>query len=191
MLYRGDDFSVMDFENISAIYEIDAEQIKVPVWLEHNAGGRYIYAVRRGNCCGDEEKGLKGLVYAEFDEEGKLVGFKPNNVFGLTVRRIWQNEVELVWFYCPLGQGSEPASFKVYSNGGTGRIDFENEIGIVAYKGKGFYSFKTTLLNEGRHMFAVRAENKSGIVDGTLAAKGVEIDFTLPQQGKIISVEVM
>ena len=191
MLYCGDDISAMDFENILAVFERDGEQINVPNWLEHKATGRNIYAVRRANCCGNEEKGLKGIVIVEFDDEGNLAGLKPNSVFGLTIRRIAPDEVELVWFYCPLGQGSEPVCFKIYSDRGSGQIDYENHIGLAVYKGKGFYSYTVEQLNDGRHIFAVRAENRAGAVDGTSAAKVIEVDFTLPQQGQIISVEAM
>jgi len=191
MLYRGEDFSVMDFENILAVFEIGAEQIEAPAWLEHKAGGRYLYAVRRANICGDEEKGLAALSVLEFDDEGNLEAAGPNRVFGLSAEVLATGEAELVWFYNPLGQKSEPVSFKIYSNGGIGEVDFESEIGVVNYKGKGFYRFKAQPLSEGRYLFAVRAENKSGKDDGMFATRGVEIDFTQPQQGKIISAEAM
>jgi hypothetical protein len=188
MLYRGDDFSAIDFTNILAVFEADAEQINVPRWLEHRAGSSYLYVVRRANCCGKEEKGLRSLVSVRFDSEGALEEARPNIVFGLAARQVAPDRAELMWFYCPLGQGSVPVCFKIYSDRGSGQIVFENEIGFVGYEGGGFYSFTVEQLNEGMNLFAVRAEDKKGVQDGSLATERLEIYNIEPQGVRIVSV---
>jgi hypothetical protein len=191
MLYRGNDFYAIDFTNILAVFEADAEQINVPGYLEHRADSGYLYVVRRANCCGEEEKGLRGLVSIRFDSEGRLEEPRPNSVFGLAARQVATDKAELGWFYCPLGQGSVPVCFRVYSDGGSGQIVFENEIGLVGYEGRGFYSFTVEQLNEGANLFAVRAEDESGVQDGRLSSIGFELDCAAPQKAQIVRAETL
>ena len=191
MLYRGGDLSAIDFTNILAVSDAEAEQINVPSWLEHRADGSYIYVVRRVNCCGMVESGLRGLVRVRFDSEGGLEEPRPNGVFGLMVRQFASDKAKLGWFYCPLCQGCVPACFKVYSDDGSGQIDYENEIGLVGYEGRGFYVFITEQLDEGSHLFAVRAEDRAGVQNDSLANLMVELDFSMPQKVQIISAEAL
>ena len=191
MLYRGNDFYAIDFTNILTVFEADAKQINVPGYLERKADSSYLYVLRRANCCGEEEKGLRGLVSVRFDSEGGLEWPRPNSVFGLTARQVAADKTELGWFYCPLGQGIVPVCFKVYSDGGSGQIVFENEIGFVGCEGRGFYSFTVEQLNEGANLFAVRAEDEAGIGDGLLSSVCFDLDCASLQKAQIVSVEVL
>jgi hypothetical protein len=164
VLYRGESLSTIDFDNILAVGDSVAGQISAPGWLEHRAEGRYLYAVRRANGCGMIEYGLRGVAVIVFDNEGLLCRPAPNGVFGLAARRAASGRAELGWYYCPLGQEAEPASFKIYSDNGSGQVDFENQVGVVEYKGKGFYSFAADFVIGGAcAKFAVRAEDEKGI----------------------------
>jgi hypothetical protein len=191
LLYRGDDLSTVDFTNILAVDDADAERINVPSWLEHRAESSYLYVVRRANNCGMMEYGLQGLVFVWFDSEGRLGGPRPNRVFGLTARQVRADKAELGWYYCPLGQETSPACFKIYNDEGGGQMDFENEIGFVGYEGKGFYSFTVEGLNGGKKSFAVRAEDKTGAQDGSLTSTGFELNCAVPQTARIISTEAL
>jgi hypothetical protein len=69
LLYKGQDDNV-DFGRIAASSNIDNDSIEV-------ASGqpltRWLYILRRANCCGIEEKTLSAAVRAEFDSLGNLI----------------------------------------------------------------------------------------------------------------------
>lgn len=166
ILYRGSSFWTVDFENILLVTEPEPIEITVPSYVPHEDEQRYYYAVRRANFVGDCERGLQAIVRVEFDSEGKLVEDRPNAVYGLKAEQLTNSTIRLSWYYCPLAQESEPIVFNVYSDNGTGEIDYENAIAVIEYEGKGFYSCEVTVAGEGRYSFAVRAEDKAGTEGG-------------------------
>ena len=167
ILYRGGSFWAVDFENVLAVGRADDVQISPPAYLEHKAGGTYFYVVRRTNCCGYLEQGLQGVARVDIDAEGCLSKQKPNSVFGLKAEQADVNCIRLSWYYCPLEQQSEPVCFSIYSNGGAGRIDYENAAAVIEYKGRGNYGCQCGVSSEGRYRFAVRAQDKAGTEGGS------------------------
>jgi hypothetical protein len=183
VLYRGESLSTIDFDNILAVGDSEAGQIRAPGWLEHRAGGSYLYAVRRANGCGMVEYGLRGVAAIVFDNEGLLCRPGPNGIFGLTVRQAGSQKAELGWYYCPLGQGAEPASFAIYNNG--------VRIGTAEFKGRGFYSFIIAGLNDEKNCFAVKAEGKSGVQDWLARSLRFEISGASPGKARIVIAEAL
>lgn len=162
VLYRGPSMYQIEFGDILAVTDIDSEQIAVPGWLSHESDTTYYYVVRRANLCGVKEQSLKAATKVIFDEDGELFEPGPNIVFDIRVRRIESDKVELVWFYCPLEQREEPSCFKVYSDSGSGQIDYDTAAAEVDYVGRRFYSYVTEQLDAGVYLFAVRAEDEHG-----------------------------
>lgn len=188
VLYRGGSFWSVDFGNVVAVTAADDNRISPPAYLQHEPGGTYFYVVRRANCCGYLEQGLQGVVRVTIDAEGYLSKPGPNVVFGLKTGQVGAGCVRLSWYYCPLEQQSEPVGFRIYTDAGSGEIDYENAAGVVEYEGKGFYSYQSDELGDGRYRFAVRAEDKVG-TEGISVVRSVDIVSRVLEPIEVLSVE--
>ena len=188
-LYRGSSMEQIDFENILTVAEADADTISPPSYVQHNSSSIYFYVIRRCNQCGDQEHTLAAAVKVSIDTNGDLAKPQPNNIFDIKALQINGNEIQLVWYYCPVGQESEPACFKVYDDGGTGEIDYGNPIATIPYAGRRFYSYQTAPLVADKYLFCVRAEDATGRDDGSLAEIRIQFDTTSPDAIDILSAE--
>ena len=191
VLYRGSSIEMVDFANIVAVVGLDAEQISPPVYIQHDSGQTYFYVVRRANQCGEQEQTCGCAVRVAIDDNGQLALAEPNDIFELRVERLAGSKVRLVWFYCPIEQKSEPARFRVYCDGRSGQVDYENPVGPVGYAGRRYYSYESASLDAGRYQFAVRAEDAAGTEDGSFAKVAVEIDAASPAGIDILSAEMV
>jgi len=162
VLYRGDDDNNVDFGRIVTVDDIDGQQITVSSIEEHLADSRYLYVLRRVNGCGDEERSLTAAVRVVFDALGKMEYAGCNNVSGVSAAIHEGSTCELLWCYCPLNQGDEPAHFNIYSDQGQGEIDFGTALASVDYAGAGFYSYEVSLPGAGRYLLSVRVIGKEG-----------------------------
>jgi len=180
--YRGGSMEGVNFENVLAVAEPDANEISLPSYLSHEAGEVYFYVVRCANGCGDIERTLRAAVKVAIGNDGKPGKGKPNGVFGLRAEQGNDGKVEIVWHYCPMeqaprlrsGQKSGPAEMRIYGDAGTGEIDYQNPVATVTYKGRTFYRYKIDRPADGRYRFAVRAADGKGSENGS--TKIVEIE---------------
>jgi hypothetical protein len=163
VLFRGETLSSIDVQNILGVFEPDTEEICPAVYLEHRANETYFYLVCRVNICGYCQWGVQAVARVTIDSEGGLLKAQPNGILGLNANRTEDRKVKLCWYYCPAEQEIEPVSFKVYADDGTGRIDYDNAVSVIKYKGRGFYSYTSDELSEGRKDFAVKAVSAEGI----------------------------
>lgn len=191
VLYRGGSMGSIDFENVLVVAPFLGTQISPPTYIEHKSSTTYYYLVRRVNTCGDEERTLHCAARVVIDGEGELVSPEPDDVLQIRVEQVANGKVRLVWFYCPVAQQSEPAYFRIYTDGGTGQINYENPADFVSYHGQGFYRYESESLNPGRHVFAVRAEDTAGADDGSYAQRQVHVDTTSPTVVEILSIEAI
>ena len=99
------------------------------------------------------------------------------------------NKVELVWFYCPLEQQSPVVYFKVYYDGGTGQVDYENMLAEICYVGIRFYSYQSSSLNSGRYLFCIRAEDADGTDCGSSAQVSIQLGTANPDAIDILAAE--
>ena len=155
--YRGGSMEGVDFENVLAVVEPDADEISLPSYLSHEAGEVYFYVVRCANGCGDIERTLRAAVKVAIDNDGKLGKGRPNEVVGLRAEQGQDGKVEIVWTYNPMEQGGWPAEMRIYGDAGSGEIDYQNPVAMVTYKGRRFYRHKIEMAENGRYRFAVRA----------------------------------
>ncbi len=188
VLYRGDDMDAIDFVDVLSVSEIDAEQMNVPSYVGHENDSIYFYVVRRVNSCGNQEQTLLASVRVAIDSIGDLVEPHPNNLFAAKAKQIYGNKIELSWYYCPLAQESEAESFVIYSDGGSGAIDFENSVATVDYAGRRFYSYTSGILNTGRYLFCVKVEDESGQASGGILIS-VELDGDTPGSIELVDAE--
>jgi hypothetical protein len=161
-LYRGESIHGIDFENPLAVSEPDETLITVPSLIEHQAGLVYFYALRRANQCGDEERNLSAVLRVAFDEEAEFLGPCCNTIFDVAVKQVAGPKVKLSWYYTSMGQFDKPVRFKVYSDAASGVIDYLTPAGVIEYAGQGFYVFESETLSEGRYLYCIRTESKSG-----------------------------
>lgn len=183
LLYRGDSMAVIDFDDVLRVSSNDAEEISPPPFAGGEEGRAYYYVVRRANRCGNIERTLAAAVRVEITGEGELAARRPNAVSGLWAEQEG-DKVALTWYYCAINQGARPVRFSIYSDGGTGRIDYENAIGAVAHKGPGFYSFTTDSVDADKYIFSVMAEGEDG-VSGERRV-GIELRSDAPAQARIV-----
>jgi len=179
----------VDFANILAIAAQDAREIRPPSYLLHNSNSTYFYVVRRFNNCGYRECTLIAAVEISIDAGGELAKPHPNNIFDSKATQTGGNKIRLVWFYCPLEQKSKPERFKIYWDGRTGQIDYENPIATIIYRGRKYYSYETIAPEAGRYLFAIRAEDADGVENNSTAQSGIDLHTNSPGSITILSAE--
>jgi hypothetical protein len=189
VLYRGESMDGIDFANILTTDNADAGEIGPPSYIEHNSASTYFYIIRRTNHCGDQEHTLSAAVKVSIDADGELRKPQTNDIFAARAEQVNGSKVQLVWLYCPLEQQSAPVRFKVYYDGGTGQIDYENPVAVVSYAGQRFYHYTTGSLNAGRYLFCIKAEDGTGTANGSLATIRIELDTTSPDAIDILNAE--
>jgi hypothetical protein len=188
-LYRGAGMEEVDFANILAIAAQDAREIQPPSYLLHNSNSTYFYVVRRFNNCGYRECNLSAAVEVSIDAGGELAKPQPNNIFCSKTEQMDGNKIHLVWFYCPVGQKSKPERFKIYWDGRTGQIDYEDPIATIIYRGRKYYDYETIAPEAGRYLFAIRAEDAHGVENRSLAQSSIDLHTSSPEPITILSAE--
>lgn len=186
VLYRGPGMEAIDFDNMLVVAEIEAIEIYVPDYVSHESNITCFYVVRRANGCGNLEHTMAAAVKVTIDADGNLAPARPNNIFEVKARQIADNKVELLWFYSPLAQQSEPVCFNVYYDGGTGQIDYESPIAEVSYKSPNFYSFQSGPLSPGRYLFGARVEDSAGVEAVSFKQVGIQLNDATPATMDII-----
>jgi len=189
VLYRGSSMGEIDFVNILAVAEQDAREISPPSYISHNSGSTYFYVIRRFNDCGYQECTLAASVKVSIESTGELAQPQPNKVFDSGAELVDGNKIQLVWYYCPLEQKSQPMCFNVYYDGRSGQINYENPLAIIGYKGRKFYSYQCGTLEAGRYLFAIRTEDASGVENSSLARLRIQFDSINPDAVDILSAE--
>lgn len=190
-LYRGSGMEEIDFVNVLAVAESEACEISGPSYIPHNIGSTYFYVARQFNNCGYQEHTLAAAVKVSIDSNGNLAVPQPNNIFSSKVEQVNGNKIQLVWFYCPLAQKSQPVCFNVYYDNRTGQINYQNPLATIGYKGRKFYSHQTSALEAGKYLFAIRPEDASDIENSSLAQLRIQFDTTDPEVVDILKAEAV
>jgi len=191
VLYRGSSMGEMDFPNVLSASEQDACEISPPSYLSHSNGSTYFYVIRRFNSCGCQERTLAAAVKVSIKSNGELAEPRPNNISNSKVKQVDSNKIQLVWFYCPIEQKSQPVSFNVYYDDRTGQIDYQNPLATIDYKERRFYSYQSDNLDSGRYLFAVRAEDTEGLENSSLAQLKIQLNTTSLDAINILSAEAV
>ncbi|HUW18628.1 MAG TPA: hypothetical protein VMW16_04935 [Sedimentisphaerales bacterium] len=191
MLYRGESMETIDFANVLAVADSDSGEISPPTYLQHEAGSVCFYVVRRVNCCGDMERTLSAAVKVSIDAEGDLAEPQPNGILDVKAEQVDGDRIRLVWFYCPLGQESPAAWFRIYGDGGTGQIDYESAVASVSYAGRKYYSYESESLNLGQYLFCIKAEDAAGTEGCSSAWLRLQLNSGGPGAIDILSIETV
>lgn len=145
---------------------VDANQVSLPAYLSHEAGSTYYYALRRFNTCGQQDRTTRGRVCVRIGSDSQIAAPYPNSnlEFRTSTLHTMKGHIAcLEWFYCPLDQGATPRTFNIYWDGGTGQVDSANAIAVLPYAGRKFYRYESQPLENGKYLFAVRAESVADV----------------------------
>ena len=189
ILYRGGSIETIDFTNILVVAKADASQIQPPNYLQHSSNSTYFYVIRRANNCGAQEYTLAASVKLSIDADGEMAKPRPNSILAARAEQIAGNKVQLLWFYCPIEQESQPINFKIYYDAGIGQIDYENPIASIRYVGRMFYSYRSNTLAAGRYLFAIKVEDADGTEDASSGQIKFQLDTASPDTIDILSTE--
>jgi hypothetical protein len=191
VLYRGTAMEKIDFTSILSVAEQKTESMSLPDFIPQNNNSTYFYVIRRFNNYGCQERTLQAAVKIEIDTEGNLAEPLPNNIFAWRADQVDGNKVQLIWFYSPLEQMSKPVHFKVYYDGGTGQINYENPIATIGYQGRKFYCWQSEALPGNKYLFTVKAEDINGIENNSLGQLAIDIVGDGPDEIEILKVETL
>jgi len=191
VLYRGSSMEAIEFANILAVAEVDASEIEPPNYVRHESSSTYFYVIRRANNCGQQEHTLAAAVKVSIDDNGDLVRPRPNSIFAAKAIQVTGTKVQLIWFYCPIGQEQQPACFKVYYDGGTGQIDYGDPVATINYEGRKFYALQTIPLQGDTYLLAIRAQGTNGMEDASLAQLRMQLDTGVPDTIDILKTETV
>lgn len=175
-LYRGQAADTIDSENIIVTIEPAEGLITVPSEIVHFPGESYVYLLRKVNIYGDEEKSFCGATRISFDDNGDLIATGCNEILEVDIEQVGGPKVKLTWFYSPLGQTRRCQQFKVYSDGASGQIDFNNAVASIEYEGACVYCYVSAILNEGRYKFCLRS-----VADDGQETTGKEIKLSISE----------
>ena len=188
-LYRGLEPSGIDLNNIVCTVEPERDSIEIPEIVTHQPGQAYFYLLRQANCCGNEEETFNAVLKVEFDGSGDLVQGCCNDVLAVQAEQIPGQKVRLHWFYCPIHQADSCKSFRVYSDNGSGQIDYEKTISVMAYHGPDVYVYETQAMQEGRYRFCIRPESVNGQQGSYSGQVSIDITIQSPEGIDDLSVE--
>lgn len=191
-LYRGPSEAEIDFSSPVTVGGLEDDTMRPPVWLEHKAEAVYLYVVRRVSGCGREQQSFAAAVRVCFDEAGELVGPECNHIFAMSGRPVAGGRVELVWYYSPIAQAVGAAVFRVYSDDGTGQIDYDSVIGEVEYDGRRFYRWCSgAIAGLGGRRFCVRAVAKGGLEVTSRKYVAVQLRSDAPAGVSLIQAQII
>lgn len=191
VMYRGKGMEEIDFHKLLAVGPSEAQQLQPPDYFEHENDSKYFYIIRRVNLCGMEEQSLGAAVRVVIDPSGELAEPEPNAVFGAKIEHSGSNKVKLLWFYCPVGQGERPVCFNIYTDNGTGQLDYETAIAKIPYTKPQFYSYEADVSGAGKHLFAIRAEGGNGVENSSLVFLQTQLLTVSPEAIDILKTEAV
>lgn len=181
-VYRGcNRLDNIDYDHIVASCS-ETGLLNLPSYLTHEVNADYYYALRRSSSTGKQEKGTAAVVCLSLDANGERQAAQPNMVLGLQARDIRDGKVGLSWWYWPIGQAAEPVSFAVFSDNGSGVIDYENPLLLVSHTGGYCYNAAVSVGDIAMRRFSVRSIATDGTHDGNCAFVTITADLVGPDE---------
>ena len=190
-LYRSQNTNTVDLETIVAVADIDDNSITVPDIAEHSSSTYYAYVIRRTNCCGDEEHTLSAAIRVGFDANADLIQPAANKVFSIKAEQIETDKIRLTWFYWPINQAKQITKFKIYSDNGSGTIDYETPVTEITYVGRKFHEYATDTLANNDNKFCIRAVASDGTEDNWLDEIMIQLNKQQPDSVDILQTTII
>lgn len=187
-LYRGEGLPLVDW--IKLVEVVASNDDTIISEEKHQPGKTYFYAIRLANFCGYEEHTFGAVVKVVFDSNGDLIVESGcNAIFEIEGRQVSGSECRLTWYYSPINQSEEVGHFNIYSDGGTGEIDYDNVVGAIAYSGPRYYSFNSGVLAEGVYRYCIRTVSVSEKENGDLGFIQICISNEKPAAVESVRIE--
>ena len=157
-------------------------QTTLPDHLTHPPDSDTFYAARAVSSTGKRERGTASIVRLRRLPDGTQHA-APHPVQALQIKHIAERTVRLSWLYTPTAEADEPDHFAVFTDHGTGTMDWSDPIGTVPYRRASLFTFDATLdesSDTGR--FAVRTVGKQSQTDNNQKTVTITLrEPTLPQ----------
>lgn len=140
----------------------------------HPASGRYTYRLTSVGSGGVESDDLSNVREVVVTAAGALANPVPRPILGLAVKPADDGSFLLRWSYEPRRQAVAPAHFAIFSNGGSGEIDYSSPLATVNYSaGATEYQYDTGVIAGSTWetwQFAIRARVTSARFEASTAA---------------------
>lgn len=168
-IYRGQgNVNWIDYASMVYASANDGD-VELPTYFTHQADTETFYALRKVSSTGKQEKNTTAIVKLALDETGKRKPLQPNVVQFLQAEQIGATLVRLSWWYGSLGQEAAVERFEVFTDVGSGSVDYANVMATVACHGDGVYGIEVNGGIDERWLFAVRSVAVSGTDDENLS----------------------
>ena len=146
-----------------------------------NDSVRYVH-VAAVTACGIEQP-MGKLRRVAIDGGGTVEDPAPNAPTGLTADPGPGGVIDLSWDYDRDKQSTKPADFAIYSNGGSGAVDYTSPIATVSYTLSRHFTYQAGPYSHGTSVtFAVRARSSGGVDDGNTDEVTATADAQAPDQ---------
>lgn len=140
--------------------------MQTPTRIGHANDTNWIYMITAVGAGGVENEDRRNIREVVINAAGTLVGSLPNKPTGIKVVPKSNGSFDIYWQYNPKLHGAAPTSFKVYSDSGTGTIDYVTPVATVTYDAEiQSYSANSGVLagsTDTAVLFVVRAVVASG-----------------------------
>jgi len=145
----------------------DAETIQTFPWVTHDASTTYTYRLTAVNGGGAENWTDELVADVDFNIVGSWFGTRPNSPSDLRVTPVANGRFLLRWVYSPEGEMVAPQQFNIYTDEGSGVVDYSINYDFVDYRpGQIHYEIQTNYFAHGtRVKWAVRAESSVQAVE--------------------------
>lgn len=142
---------------------------------------------------GAESLATPGGVRVDIDEFGQPTPPRPNAPNSLSLEPAAGGAFALTWRYAEGGQEVAPVEFRVFTDNASGDVDFENAVGVVAYRARaGEFVFGTAENAHGSvHQFVVRAFATDGTHDGNEVVVAGWADALPPPLPSVVLTEIV
>jgi len=176
----GDDASCIDYDApiarfgpAVAAHEVAALACPAVHW----------FGLRSTDADGRVSRTVTAEVRLELDAAGAAVPPRPAPVESLAAAGAGATCVTLSWLAMPEMGDAPPTVFRIYSNGGSGPVNFAAPLAAVAaVTDRRHYQWTSSALTAGQTLtFAVRAETDAGGVDAAPAEITIAVPASVPR----------
>ncbi len=157
-----------------------------------DAGTTHWFGVRPVSENGQESPITSCEARIELDEAGQQGPDRPAGVLALSARSLSGGRLSLMWGY-RVGENSVvPEAFRVFSDGGTGVLNYSAPIGEVIYRAdRAWFGWTSEPLPDGfARQLAVRAVAAGAVLDEQPAVVVATPDASAPGQVDTLEAEV-
>jgi len=195
VLYRGSSRVSIDYDTPVGAAGPGVSSITLFPWITHDADTSYYYTclpIGAGGVAAVPNSKTPQIVRVRIDGEGDAMAPAPMAPRNLRVTPVAAGAFRISWTYPQTTQAPAPSTFNIYTNGGSGDVDYESSIATVTARlsgrGAGCYGWISSAYDHAtRVTFAVRAEDSDGDEDQNVAVASAVADAEGPSAAEIVA----